>query len=1047
MSKLNTELNEARKVLKFLVEQRFPLGPDELRLVGDTWAWPHKIKPKVEECDKRLKAERNRAEDELNDKVAKFIEELDDYVRQAEAFSAHGELERMAENTAALQTLSSKIKEAKERAEGLNGEEELLGFPRSTFPQLEEAPSILAPYLQLWNVAQDFQKKTYAWLNGPMQGLDPESLEREIKDMSKANFKSMKFFENSETELPAPLRVAEQLKEQMDEFQTKLPLISCLCNPGMRERHWAEVSKLLGYPFKPTDSTTLASMLTMGLEQHLPALDEIGGGASKEYSLEKALDKMLADWQPLELTMVEYRDTGTSIVGGTEEIQMLLDDHVVKSQTMQGSPFIKPFAERAKAWGDKLVLIQDLVDLWLKVQGVWQYLEPIFGSEDIMRQMPKEGALFKKQDGMWRDNVNKVKVDVRVLVVADIPGILESYQEQQETLELVQKGLNDYLEMKRLYFPRFFFLSNDEMLEILSETKDPTRVQPHLCKCFEGIGNLVFEENNLITGMVSGEGETVPFGGENIQPSSMVEQWLVEVEERMFKSMARVVRESNAAHKQTDRISWMQQWQGQVVICVAGIAWTHDVETALASSGSAGLAEYGNTCASDLNNTVELVRGELPKLVRKVVAPLIVIDVHARDVVIEMAKKGISSPNDFDWLAQLRYYPIAEENNDIKIRMLSTELPYGYEYLGNSGRLVVTPLTDRCYRTLMGALQLDLGGAPEGPAGTGKTETTKDLAKALAQQCVVFNCSDGLDYLAMAKFFKGLAAAGAWACFDEFNRIDIEVLSVVAQQILTIQPRQAARLETLRVRGHDAAAQAHVQLLHHDEPGLRRPRRAARQPQGALPHRGDDGARLRAHRRDHALLVRLHGGAPARAQDRADVQAVLGAALGAGPLRLRHARGQVGAARRGQPQARVPEADEATLMLRASSTSTCPSSSRRTCRSSTASPPTSSRGSSCPARTTTTCTGPARRTATRRTCSSPRPSSSRSSQLYEMIVVRHGLMLVGLPFGQDLGVPHARRGARPAAGGGARRASRRCTTTCMNPKSITMGQLYGSSTR
>jgi dynein heavy chain len=193
------------------------------------------------------------------------------------------------------------------------------------------------------------------------------------------------------------------------------------------------------------------------------------------------------------------------------------------------------------------------------------------------------------------------------------------------------------------------------------------------------------------------------------------------------------------------------KWPGQIVIAGCQTYWTTYVSKALEEKK---LPEYHKNQLKELDDLRNLVRGKLTSKERQTLSALIVIEVHARDVVINLLNENVSDVNDFEWISQLRYYYY---NDNLYIRAVNAEFLYGYEYLGNSGRLVITPLTDRCYLTLTGALHLKFGGAPAGPAGTGKTETTKDLAKAMAIQCVVFNCSDQLDYMAMGKFFKGLA--------------------------------------------------------------------------------------------------------------------------------------------------------------------------------------------------------------------------------------------------------------------------------------------------
>jgi len=361
-------------------------------------------------------------------------------------------------------------------------------------------------------------------------------------------------------------------------------------------------------------------------------------------------------------------------------------------------------------------------------------------------------------------------------------------------LQKIQKSLNAYLEMKRQAFPRFYFLSNDDLLEVLGQARDPTAAQPHIKKCFEAIKTLEMlppgrdgRKAHEATHMNSPDGEVVKFDAP-VVCAGPVEGWLKAIESTMRLTLTNLLFQAYSEMRKTKKERWIKEHAGQLALTSGQIEWTagctralHDTE----KGNKQALRQMKKKQVSLLGKFSDMVRGALGKVDRKKVVAIITIEVHGRDVIDRMSKTGVQSVNDFEWLLQLRFQWEGADNICV-VRQTNTQAVYGYEYLGNNGRLVITPLTDRCYTTLTTALALRRGGLPQGPAGTGKTETVKDLSKALAKACIVFNCSDGLDYRSLGRMFSGLAQTGSWSCFDEFNRIEVEVLSVVAQQILSI---------------------------------------------------------------------------------------------------------------------------------------------------------------------------------------------------------------------------------------------------------------------
>jgi dynein heavy chain len=96
------------------------------------------------------------------------------------------------------------------------------------------------------------------------------------------------------------------------------------------------------------------------------------------------------------------------------------------------------------------------------------YLEPIFSSGDIANTMPLEGQMFNGVDDRWRQTMAIIEYDRSIMALADVENIMVQFVQCNKNLEKIQKSLSDYLEQKRLVFARFFFLANEDLLQILA---------------------------------------------------------------------------------------------------------------------------------------------------------------------------------------------------------------------------------------------------------------------------------------------------------------------------------------------------------------------------------------------------------------------------------------------------------------------------------------------------------------------------------------------------------------------------------------------------
>ncbi|KAL7543927.1 hypothetical protein ACHAXR_013293, partial [Thalassiosira sp. AJA248-18] len=700
-----------------------------------------------------------------------------------------------------------------------HGGEDLFALPHQEYVGLERVKKDIKLASLLFDLYVDVIRSINEWKLTTW-----ESVANNVSEMSD----TMESYAGRFKKLPGKLRDYEsftQLRKEIEDFQTILPLLKELSKDSIKARHWDEVMKICNTTFDVVGNPEfkLQSLLEADLVSASEEIEEVTDGADKQLKIESNIGEINSQWKTKEFLFSEWKDRGVHILKATPLVVEELEESQMNLQTVLTMRHVAPFRNIAQELLGSLSETSDTLESWVKVQMMWCALESVFTGGDIAKQLPKEAKKFAKVDKDWAKIMTKASECRNVVECCTDELLQNTLPTMYGELEKCQKSLEGYLEQKQKAFPRFYFVSNAKLLTILSQGSDPLAMNEYYENVFDAVQYVEHDKKDkTIIHKIHGDGgvghEVIPF----ITPVKAVgniEDWLTTLLETMRLTLKDHARSCSAGvlDVQSDLGKLrplVDSNIAQFALLAVQIMWTYETQTALEQCNikknamkensvrqTQVLTEMSSWCLQDLGTKVN----------RKKIETLVTVHVHQRDIAMELAtlvkNKKVHDANDFDWLKQARFYWRPSATDDVSndgatvVSITDVDFNYQYEYLGAKERLVITPLTDKCYITLAQALGMYFGGAPAGPAGTGKTETTKDLGNTLGIFVVVTNCTDQMKYTDCAKIFKGLCQGGLWGCFDEFNRITLPVLSVVAQQVLAIQNAKKQGLEFFQFPG------------------------------------------------------------------------------------------------------------------------------------------------------------------------------------------------------------------------------------------------------
>ncbi|XP_070566099.1 dynein heavy chain domain-containing protein 1-like isoform X2 [Ptychodera flava] len=561
--------------------------------------------------------------------------------------------------------------------------------------------------------------------------------------------------------LPQGDKVLAHWYKLLNDFKQDLPLLQKLSSDSLKPRHWKALFVGMGQLYQSGMQYTVADLLAFNLSEHSLLINTICSGAVAEFALEQSLNKLKKMWEEKELQLAKhipivkerkkesvsakgrrrqkqsqeeqlYSSTMPDMYTLTryDELKYQLQDNQVTIQTMIGSPHLAELRSDAEFWANILQQIEDMIDLWVTCQSKWQYLSKVFSDPEMVQEMAEQAIKFEDVDLKFQEVMKSVVGDPKVMSILSKRKGQKGWRELQgenlkkvfqtliRKMEEILKSMDSTVDNIRSQFPRLFFLSNEEIVEMVSISRNTKGWMPYVCKCFPGIQSLGFSlpprrnsdrrntaldlalhADKLQVTTLEGEiGESVKLATP-LEAKSDVGQWLVSLETNMRTTLGNMLRacvetrlneglaypekileelgelevqqeQSKEQEKLTEAVKhsyrhWLLRFPAQVVLITEALFWERDVLQALkAKDSKEQLKVLSESFSSRLDQYLKVLHDNCHHFLTShsrarlqvLLGSLINQSLHQRDIVNSLL--SVETPNDkcFDWLKVLRYH-------------------------------------------------------------------------------------------------------------------------------------------------------------------------------------------------------------------------------------------------------------------------------------------------------------------------------------------------------------------------------------------------------